>query len=433
MRRWYRLDNAGKLYPAVATQRNSSVYRVSGVLKERIDASILQKAVDMVLPRFPMLAVRMRRGVFWHYFDANDRRLFVREDGDFPCYPIDPQAENGYLMKVLYYRCRVSVEIFHSVTDGSGAIEFLKSLLFYYLLFSGKEVRSEGLVRECDEAVSPSDVEDGFRRYYAEASIVPEARENAYIIRGTDFDVPGNNVVHGALSASGLNAVARRRGGTITAYLAAVLMRSIYQTRQSRGMDERPVVVAIPVNLRKLFPSRTLRNFYGVVNVEAGDLAVVDLDALVARVDASLREKTSAEALQGLITANVNLEARRAARIVPLFAKKLLIRLGNDLWGETKKTITLSNLGRIDLPSTMSEHVEQIECAAFPTPRSPINCGVCSLGDRLLITFTRAIEEADILQRFFSHLSREEGLDVFIYSNDWGGLRCKDATTVDSR
>ena len=420
MIRWYKLDNAAKVFPSVTSMKNSSVFRVSAVLKEKVDPDILQKAVDNIYDRFPILTVRLRRGVFWNYLDANKQKLLVEEERWYPCYPIHARLNNGYLIKIIYHKNRVSVEVFHSLTDGIGAIEFLKSLLYYYFIFSKKEIQPDGFILLADDDVKPSDNEDSFRDYYQQSKSKLGKNKDSYKIKGTSFESFGNNVVHGIVSASKLNEVARQKGGTITAYLTALLIYSIYQTRIKYDRSKRPAVVAIPVNLRKVFPSRTLRNFFGVVNIGAEVSKQTTFDALILKVNESLKDKTQKEYLQEIISGNVRLERYMAARFVPLFIKNIFVILGYNLLGENKKTISFSNCGNILLPQEMYDGIEYFESVLYSTPKSPINCSVCSVNDKLTITFTRTIEETDILKYFFSYLSGNAGLDVLIYSNSWG-------------
>jgi NRPS condensation-like uncharacterized protein len=184
--------------------------------------------------------------------------------------------------------------------------------------------------------------------------------------------------------------------------------------------DRNPVVVAVPVNLRKYFSSQTLRNFWGSVNIGAKYPKDLPFDELVTGVAQCLKEKTDKEHLSDLIASNIKFENSYFTRIVPLFIKNVFIHFGVDVLGASKKTITLSNLGRVALPEEMHALMDQFETVLYPSKKSPINCCICSAGDKLNIAFTRTMTDAGILQYFFSYLSEKEGLDVEIYSNDWG-------------
>lgn len=122
---WYRLDNAGVLYSALQREKYSPVYRFSAVLSQPVDPAVLQRAVDRTMPRFPGFRVRMKPGVFWHYFEPNDSPgPFVRPDMSNPCQPIRFREDNGWLVRFFYYQSRISLEVFHAVSDGAGALTF---------------------------------------------------------------------------------------------------------------------------------------------------------------------------------------------------------------------------------------------------------------------------------------------------------------------
>lgn len=420
LNKWYKLDNAAKLFPSVTNTKNTSVYRISAVLKDRIDADALQKAADTVFDRFPMFTVKLRKGVFWNYLDENTEKIVIEEDEQYPCRDIDPNTNNGYLFKVLYYQNRVSIEVFHSLTDGNGTIEFLKSLLYYYLIYLGKNIDPEGKILLADTGVDVLDMEDSFRRYYKDCYVERVITSKSYHVKGTRFEHFGNNVVHGVVSASALNALAKQKGCTITAYLTTLLIYSIYQTRIKFSEQNAPVVISIPANLRKAFPSRTLRNFFGVVNIGIKVNEDASFDELIIRVNEMLKQKTGKENLQNIIYNNVALERNKATLFIPLFLKSWFVDFGFRTLGESRRTMTLSNVGNIILPQQMYDYIDVIEAVVYPSNKSPVSCGVCTVNDKLTITFTRSIVEADILQYFFSYLADQAGLDVRVYSNDWG-------------
>lgn len=420
MQKWYKLDNAAKLFPSVANTKNTSVYRVSAVMSEPVDIEILQHAADTVFVRFPMFMVKLRKGIFWNYLDAAVNGLKVEEERQYPCRDIDPIESNGYLFKILYFNNRISVEFFHALTDGYGAVEFLKSLLFYYLKYAGNDINPENLILLADDGVDNPEKEDSFNKHYKDAYYESVSGRKAYHIKGTPFERFGNNVVHGTMSASKLNNIAKQNNCTITSYLTALLIYSIYQTQLKDSEHNPPVVVAIPVNLRKAFPSESLRNFFGVVNIGVKVTETTSFDDLLVATREMLKQKTTKLNLQNIIYNNVALERNRATLFIPLFLKSLFVNAGFNSLGENKRTISLSNIGNIKLPQQMDEHIKQIEALVYPSNKSPMNCGICTVNDKLTITFTRNIAEADILQYFFSHLAQQDELEVNVYSNDWG-------------
>ena len=418
MYKWYRLDNAAKVFPSVTGERNSSVFRFAAILKEKIDPELLQQAVDIVMPRYPMFSVRLRRGIFWNYLDENKQPLKVQKEHTPPSKQMDTHGDGGYMLRVIYYEHRLSLEMFHALTDGSGAIEFFKSLLYYYFQLTGESFPAEGKVKLVEEAAIQEEVDDSFSKHYTPLYSESTRSLRSFHIRGVPYDNGDNSLIHGVMDSRQLNQIAKSYGGSITSYLAALMIYSIYQTRNNERDAKRPIVIAIPVNLRPSFPSKTLRNFFNVINVGAYMTDEMTLAELVQMMQEMLIQKTTKTYLQSSINNNVNFERNVASKFVPLFVKHYFVRLGFDHLSESKKTITLTNLGRVDFPTPMYDLIEHMEISAYPTQKSPMACGLISCNDRLTISFIKNIVEADVIQFFFSHLATVEKLDVNVYSNE---------------
>lgn len=422
MDQWYRIDNTGKIFHAVSDATNSSVFRVSMILKRTIDPKYLQEALDIVAVRFPTLTVRVRKGLFWDFMEHNDEQLLVKEEVDYPCAPIDRKENNAYLIRVLYFERRISVEIFHSLTDGGGAVEFLKTLIYQYLKQKGEYVESDGLLLSPEESPKPEEMEDSFEKYATTYSMKrPGSRPGrAYQIHGPTFEPPGINVIHGVLDASKLNAFAKQQGTSLTGFLTSLLIKVIHTEKMTEDMTDGIVSIALPISLRRQFPSMTLRNFFSVANIGVPMDGYVHFEDVIEDVTGQLIEKTDKEALQTGINRFVSLQSSLWTRAVPVFLKYPVMRFGFNQIGERAKTMTLSNLGNIKLPESMAPHVDRMEVILYPTRKSPINIGIGTLNDQLTITFARSIEENDIIQAFFTELTRMTELDIKVYSNEWG-------------
>lgn len=132
---WYRLDNAGILYSALQREEYSAIYRFSALMTEPVRPAALQNAIDRVLPRFPSFAVRIRRGLFWYYLEPNTAPgPFLKADVANPCQPVRFREDNGWLVRFYYYRNRISLEVFHALSDGAGALIFFRTLLEEYFM-----------------------------------------------------------------------------------------------------------------------------------------------------------------------------------------------------------------------------------------------------------------------------------------------------------
>lgn len=420
MQQVYTLDNAAKLFPAVTNRSNTSVFRVAAIMKERVDHHALQRAADSALKRYPFFAVGFRQGLFWNYMKSNKRQLPVQRESEYPCAPMDKDGNDGFFIRVLYFGCRIAVEFFHSLTDGFGGIEFLKTLLFEYLRECGEELPDDGTVRLPGQGIPSCETEDSFARYF-DPSVEPNKTKpgNAYRVRGTPHENFGHCVTHGVYGAARIARLARRRNMTLTQLLCVVLARAVSGSSTNEAAGE-PVVLSVPVNLRGLFPSDSLRNFFCIANINvAGGAGQKTFDETTAEVRKEFDQKLQKDYLESVLVENHNVLAHPVVRFAPLFLKHAGTKFVFAKWGERNKTATVSNLGAINLPEAMEKHIDRMETVIYPTPGSPLNCCVCSASGRLTVSFSSSIREKDVIRRFFMTIAEELGICAELYSNEW--------------
>ncbi len=419
-----KLDLAAKLFPSVSNKNNSSVFRFSIVLKEQVDEKFLQIAVNMIYERFSIFFMRLRTGFFWNYFDKNRLYFTVEKEINSPCFTITSRENKDFMIKVLYFGHRVSVEAFHAITDGSGIVEFLKSLIFYYLSLKSGKIDDEGKILLFDE-FDKNDFEDSFNKHFSNVKKSKlktknkALQKNSYRINGEKFKKKGNNTTIGIVSINSLKKHCKENNCTITAFLLANLFVSIYNAKQKFEKDLRPIVIAVPVNLRNIFGSTTLKNFFGVVNISFNVNEETKFSELVESITKQLKLYTDKDYLESESVQNTKMSENVVSKNTPLFIKNMVLPIGFALMGETKKTISVSNIGKIDLPSGLTPHIEHAELLIYPTPKSPINCSICSFEDKLSINFTRSIKDVEIIREFFVTLERKTNIEINVYSNEW--------------
>ncbi|TVT29837.1 alcohol acetyltransferase [Salinicoccus cyprini] len=415
---WYKIDNTGKIFHALSNAENSFVFRVSMILTERIDREVLQQALDQIVRRFPTLTVSLRKGLFWDYLEKNDQKLMVQEEETYPCAPINLKTSSGYLIRVIYYNNRISFEVFHSLTDGSGAMEFLKTLVYQYLLLKRKNIHHDNMILLPQDLPGTEEIEDSFEKYAYknDRKSIRMKEDPAYQITGTALDTAGISVIHGIMDGNALNRHAKGHSTTLTAFLTALLIKVI--SNQHTGHE--PIAVALPVNLRRQFPSRTMRNFFAVANIGVKVEDDTNFEEILDEVAMKLVSRTAKESLQKGINHHFQLQRGMMTRIIPIFLKYPAMRYGFNHIGERTKSMTLSNMGNVKLPKSMEAYVERMDIALYPTSRSPISCAAGTINGRMTITFTLSIAETDIVRDFFIELKRLTGLEIEINSNEWG-------------
>ncbi|MCI6812244.1 MAG: alcohol acetyltransferase [Lachnospiraceae bacterium] len=416
---WYPLDLSAIVYPTLQRRDFSSVFRLSVLLKEDIQPEVLQKAVDMTLPRFPTYKVAMRKGLFWRYLEPNNRPgPFVQEDVRNFCMPMPFKTNNRHLIRVYYHGKRISLEAHHSLGDGTGGMHLLHTITANYLRLLGHEIANQYFVLDIHKEADPQELEDAYLRYSNAKVRPPRPMERAYRVRGTKEPFYTFHVIDGIMSVSAVMKVASHYHCTITEYLNSVLLYALLQKQQQdKPIKERPVKIAMPVNLRRFFPSKTLRNFitmiYPSIDPRLGDYT---FEEIIRQVHHYMRYYINEKFLRGDITTNAATQRNPFIRVVPLFIKDFVVKTFYRRVQDRNSSAGLTNMGALKVPEGMAPFIERFDIYMGIPFSSRTNCAIVSFQDTLTINFGSCIHESDVERFFFSKLV-EDGIPVTIESN----------------
>ena len=249
VKHWRRLDNAAKLFPAASSKRDTRVFRFYCELKEDIQQEILQKAVDRTLEKYPIFLSVLRKGLFWHYLEQSNKRPVVREEYKEPCSSLYIRDKRDLLFEVTYYKKRINFEVFHVLTDGTGASEFVRELVKNYLYLAHHEDGLEDVVlSEYSESLFDQEA-DGFERYYShQADRKKEKKPAAHQLRGNRRELGSLQTTEAEIPVEELRHQAKTYGVSMTVFLTAVYLCAIHRT-MTRRQESKPVVLMVPVNL----------------------------------------------------------------------------------------------------------------------------------------------------------------------------------------
>ena len=418
--RWMPLDNAAKIYPAARRQNWSNVFRLSVTLTEDVDVTVLQSALDVTVRRFPSIATRLRRGVFWYYLQQLSAAPEIRVENSYPLTRMSREEIRQCAFRVIVYQKRIAVEMFHSLTDGNGALIFLKTLTAEYLQQKyGISIPAEHGVLGRLEEPTEEELEDSFQKYAGEVHASRKGTD-AWRLSGTPEPDGFLNLTCFSLPVEAALEKAREYQVSLTNFLCAVMMQAIQNLQKEKVPNIRhrkAIKVLIPVNLRKLFPSKTLRNFvlYTTPEIDPrqGEYSFSEICQVIRhRMGMDITPKY----MQSLIATNVGSERIFAVKIMPLFIKNAVMKAVFNAVGERKSCLSLSNLGAVTLPEVMMPYVQRMDFILGVQATAPYNCGVLSFGDTLYINFIRNIQEPELERHFYSVL-RDMGLPVTVQSN----------------
>lgn len=419
---WYKLDLSAIVYPTLQRRDFSSVYRLSVVLKEPVRPELLQQAVDLSLPRFPTYKTAIRKGLFWRYLEPNNRPgPFVRKDIRNFCMPMPFKAGNRYLLRIYYYGCRISLEAHHCLGDGTGGMAVLQTITAVYLRLLGHHISNGYFVKNINEPPDPEELEDAYMRYANARVCPPRPGEKTYRVRGTREPFYTFNVIDGILSVKQVMEVAKKYNATITEYLNSVLLYALLKKQKTeRHLKLRPVKIAMPVNLRRFFPSKTLRNFitmvYPAIDPRLGEYT---FEEIVIQVHNYMRYYINEKFLRGDITTNASTQQNPFIRVVPLFIKDFVVRQFYTRVQDKNSSAGLTNMGALKVPDDMKPYIERFDIYMGQPFSSRTNCAIISFEDTLTINFASSIMETDVERYFFRKLV-SDGIHVTIESNREG-------------
>lgn len=419
--RWMRLDNAALIFPAAQRRHWSNAFRISFTFSDPVDPDVLQRALARVAPRFPTVLVRLRRGMFWHYLEELETPPAVQPDTWQPLKSMTGADVRRCAIRVLYYRDRMAVEFFHAVTDGTGGMVFAKSLAAEYIRMRyGVTVPCTCGVKDPDEPPPDAESIDSFQEN-AGPRAAPRDDRNVYRAKGQIEPDRYLHVTTGIIDARQLQREAKAHGVTVTAYLTALLLQGLLQMQaEDEPLRRRrsPVKVQIPVNLRKLYGGETMRNFVAVANIGVDPrLGDYTFEELVQLVHHQMALTITDKNMRAIFTPNVNDERNRLMKLVPLGLKNIVMRLVFDTIGERVASLSLSNLGNVQLPDAMAPYVRRVEFVLGAQATAPYNCSVTSWQGETCISIVRNTVEPRLERAFFTALV-QMGFHVKIESND---------------
>lgn len=414
--RWYKLDNTAHLFPVIAGENLTNVYRISVELKEEIVKERLQEALDIVLPKFDVFNVRLRRGVFWFYFEENGKPApRVLEENTFPSRFIQQNRNRSYMFRVTYYKRRINLEVFHILTDGMGGINFLRELTYQYLRLSHSSLREKaGDNLSQDTSLNR---EDSFIKNYKTAKKSGFKKRKAYLIHMDRLGQGEIGLMHGIMSVGELKSAAGKYKASINEYLVSLFAYSTYQECLLNMPSNKPIRIAVPVNLRPYFDSVTTRNFFVVVSAEfwPKEERIYTFEEVLSDIKESLRSQITKEHLEDLFSYSVSNQKNLFLRAVPLFFKNIAIK---SVYSKSAlaNTSTVTNIGNISVEEEYREYIDNFHAFISASKGQYIKGTICSYGDKLTFTFSSLYSETHIQKAFFRKLA-EDGVEVSLETN----------------
>lgn len=417
--RWMKLDNAAKIYPAAKRRNWNNTFRLSATLNEPINRDVLRLALDTTIHRFPSIAAKLRRGTFWYYLEELSRAPEIEDERHSPLMHMPIEDIRKCALRVLVYNNRIAIEFYHALTDGNGGLIFLKSLIAEYLERRYSiEIPSTDGVLDREEDPSADELEDSFLKNSGDVT-KSRTEPNSYRLSGVPEKDGFINLTTFIIDSDELRAKSKEYGVTVTAFLASALICAIaeIQDRQLPRRSQKPVKILLPVDLRKIYGSKTLRNFslYITPGIDPR-MGKWEFSEVCKSIHHQMGFGITKKEMTARMTKNVNSEKAFILRIMPLFIKNIAMKMVYNAVGEKKACLDMSNLGIVKLPEIMNDYVERFDFIIGPLPETPYNCAVITYNGKVNISFVRNVRKPELELAFFEQL-RALGVHVKVESN----------------
>ncbi len=409
---WFPLDDAAKIYPISMDHGSQQVFRISIYFKEDVIPELLQMALTFTIKRFASFATTLKKGFFWHYLDTVKKRFPIEEEHNLPCQPIKVSSSGSQSFRLMYHQNRVSAEFFHVLTDGTGAMTFFKSLTAEYLRLCGTTAPL-GDIWDVNDTPTREEFENAFvkvEKAKTSSGFVdkPAAQMNGRMTRRKPC-----RILHFKMDADKLRAVAKSYGATVTAYL---LMQMFYACSASTDELTGDINIQLPINMRKFYPSKTVRNFSMYCGIRIPIEKIGDKEALLAEINAQLLQKAEKEKMREMITAAVNIVS--SIRVIPLAIKQPIAKMIYGILGEKIYTTTFSNLGVVNFPEEFMEHIDSMDFCLGAQVTNRLACTAITCAGKLTFSISKMTLDPAFEEKMHQ-LLLADGIEIMVEGSEY--------------
>lgn len=400
---WYPLDDAAKIYPLSMDHGRMTLFRLSVYFKKDIVPELLQMALNFTIKRFPSFATTLKKGFFWHYLDTSKRRYCIEKEQNIPCRPISVSLSGSQTFRVLYYKNRLSVEFFHVLTDGSGGLTFLRVLAAEYLRLTGVKAENDGTLLNINDSPSPEEISNEFPRVERSESggfLDKPATQMSGILSKTK----PCRVIHFKMDTDSLKAAAAKHNTSVTSLMLSIMfLAGKSATEELHG----ELSIQVPVNMRKFYPSETVRNFSMYCTVRIPIEKIRNFADLTAEISRQLTEKGTKENMDKMANSAENLVHMLA--YIPLAIKQPIAKRVYGFLSDTVFSNTLSNLGVVEMPAGYAEHIESMDFVLGPLITNRTACAMITFGNTSTFSVTKSTTDPTFEEVMYRYLL-EEGI-----------------------
>ncbi len=399
---WFPLDDAAKIYPLSMEHGRMAVFRFSVYLKAEVVPELLQMALNFTIRRFPSFATTLKKGFFWHYLDTTKRRFNIAPEQDVPCQPLKVSTSGSQSFRVLYYGNRISVEFFHVLTDGTGGLTFLKVLTGEYLRLTGVSFRPHESLWDISATPATEEFENAFAKVPQSHTASGFVDKPAVQMNGRVSAIKPCRILHFKMDTEQLRAAAQRHNATVSVYLLAQMFLA---GRAATDDLQGEASIQVPVNMRKFYPSKTVRNFSMYCGVRLPVSEINDIDGIIRPIREQINQKTTKEIMSQMLTATERLV--NTLKLIPLIVKQPVAKLVYGFLGDKIFTNTLSNMGIVEMPPELIPYIDSMDFVLGPEISNRVSCTLVTFQNTATFTVTKMTVDPSFEEKLYDLLTAD--------------------------
>lgn len=403
--KWYKLDNAAKIFPPTTTIYDPKIFRFSVLLNEKVNKDNLQKALNQTLEDFPIFKSILKKGLFWYYLEETNYKAIIKEEKTSPC----EKLNTPLLFEVTYFKNKINLEVYHALSDGAGCVTFFENLIYNYLKIEHHLIDNSILTKSSNYEKET----DSFSKYYNPKNKIKIAnKNNAYQLKGKWYPEGKLRIITGSTSTKKLKEIAKKYNTTVTGLLISLVFKSLEDILSFKDKNK-PISITVPIDLRKYYKSQTIRNFFNVTNINYQfKKDNTPLEEIITSVNSKLKASLTKEAIDKNMTKLIWLENFFIIRLIPLFIKNKVMKYSYKLTRK-KQTLGLSNVGIIHLPNVCKPYIDKF---IIMNSTDALEVCIISYEDNICISFSSHFINSELEKNFF-RLLKSFNLDITIYNN----------------
>lgn len=413
--KWWPLDDAAKIYPLSMTDHHMSIFRLSLYLKEKIIPEILQLALNFTIKRFPYFATTVKKGIFWHYIDSKDGVFRINEENKIPCSRINISKKSSNSFRITYYKNKISVEFFHILTDGTGGMIFLKTLTAQYLRLLGNEITNSNGILNINEEPKTEEERNEFPYHLSNKASSGFVDKPAIQLKGKRSKHLPHQIIHFNFESNQLKNIAKEKNSTITAFILALIFIA---SKKASIPSNKKIQIQVPVNMRKYYNSTTIRNFAMYCSIRLDWNEITTVDEILPKITNQLKNNASLNQMEQMVNATVKMV--KYIHYIPLFLKTPISKIIYHFLGDKVITTTLSNLGKIDIPSEMSNHLKKADFILGTTSVNKVSCALITLNNETTLSLTKNTTDSSFETNLFK-LIENQSLSINLTGSQYYG------------